>query len=103
MFSADVRHPGRSVRGTGRLAVAAGVLAGTTAIAAGGVPRWESELFERVNVLPHELEPVLWAPMQLGSLVAPFVVAGGSWVAFRRWRPAIGSVVCGVSAWQPRR
>jgi membrane-associated phospholipid phosphatase len=100
MFSPTVPDPGRSGRRIGRLGVAAGVLAGTTAIAAGGVPRWESDLFERVNELPHRLEPVLWAPMQLGSLVAPVVVAGGSWAAFRRWRPAVGSLVCGVSAWQ---
>jgi membrane-associated phospholipid phosphatase len=43
---------------------------------------------------------VLWLPMQVGSLWGPFAVGAAVWWRLRRWRPAVGSVVVGVLAWQ---
>jgi undecaprenyl-diphosphatase len=53
-----------------------------------------------VNRLPGWIEPVLWLPMQLGSLFGPLVVAGLAWWRWREWRPAVGAVVAGVLSWQ---
>ena len=83
-----------------KFATALAVLGGTTAVAAGSVPVWEEQLFERINALPEPLAVALWAPMQLGSLFGPAVVGIGAWMAWRRWRPAVGAAVCGVVAWQ---
>jgi len=38
--------------------------------------------------------------MQLGSFFGPVVVSVGAWIAWRRWRPAVGALVVGVMAWQ---
>jgi glycosyltransferase 2 family protein len=83
-----------------RAIVAAGVLVGSGWVASRGVPATEEQIFEAINRLPSGLEPVLWLPMQLGSLFGPFVVGGLAWWRWRRWRPAVGSVVAGVVAWQ---
>lgn len=76
------------------------VLGCATWIAVEGVPQWERRLFESLNGGPAGLELVLWLPMQLGSLFGPFVVGGVAWWRLRRWRPAVGSVLVGVLAWQ---
>lgn len=80
------------------------VLGGTAYVASRGVPGWEEQVFEAFNRLPDALEPVLWAPMQLGSLFGPAMVAAGSFAAWRNrpgwWRPSAGSLVVGVVAWQ---
>jgi glycosyltransferase 2 family protein len=83
-----------------RAIIAAGVLAGSGWVASRGVPGWEEQIFEAVNRLPSWLEPVLWLPMQLGSLFGPFIVGGLAWWRWRRWRPAVGAVVAGVVSWQ---
>ena len=83
-----------------RAIIAAGVLVGSGWVASRGVPATEEQIFEAINRLPGWLEPVLWLPMQLGSLFGPFVVGGLAWWRWRRWRPAVGSVVAGVVAWQ---
>ena len=82
-----------------RIGVAVAVLLGTGAIAARGLPRWERSTFTAVYALPNFLEPVLWLPMQLGSAWAPVVVAAGAWIAWRRWRPALGALAIGLAAW----
>ena len=76
----QVHHVRRAVEVPKALAAAA-VLAVTTRIALDGVPDWEADLFEVGNGLSGWLEPLLWAPMQLGSLFGPAFVALGSWVA----------------------
>ena len=55
------------------------VLAGSWVIAAAnhGVLGWEEDIFEWVNDLPDVLWPVVWGPMQLGSLAGSLVVVGG--------------------------
>jgi glycosyltransferase 2 family protein len=73
---------------------------GLTAVAAtDGVPAWEEAVFDAVYQLPSWLMPVLWAPMQLGSALAPPVVAAWSWLAWHRWRPSVGAVVAGLGGW----
>jgi hypothetical protein len=81
--------------GLGLLA-SVGLLAWTTAVAAGGVPTWEERLFDRGNQLADWMEPVLWAPMQIGNLLAPPLVALVAWMAWHKWRPAVGAVVVGL-------
>jgi membrane-associated phospholipid phosphatase len=83
-----------------KVAAALALLVGTGAVAANGVPDLEERVFAWVNDLPGGLEPVLWAPMQLGSLFGPVVVAAGSWLAWRRWRPPVGALLIGVVSWQ---
>jgi undecaprenyl-diphosphatase len=82
-----------------RFAVVGGVLALATVAAIDGVPGWDASLFRAVHGLPTALEPLLWAPMQLGSALAPGVVAAITWVAWGRWRPSVGAVVAGLGGW----
>jgi glycosyltransferase 2 family protein len=82
-----------------RVAVGAGVVAAATAFAAAGVPAWEESLFRNIHDLPDAVDPVLWAPMQLGSAVAPVGVAIGAAVLLRSWRPAAGALVAGLGGW----
>jgi undecaprenyl-diphosphatase len=83
-----------------RAVLGAGVLLATGAVAGRGVGPTERRAFAAVNRLPAWVEPLLWAPMQLGSLWGPFLVGGAVWWRDRRWRPAAGAVVVGVVAWQ---
>ncbi len=80
--------------------VAAGVLVGTGVVADRGVPAAEERVFRDIFGLPNWLEPVLWPPMQMGSLWGPFIAGGLAWWRWRSWRPALGAVVCGVVSWQ---
>jgi membrane-associated phospholipid phosphatase len=75
------------------------VIAVSTAVAAGGVPGWEESAFRTVHGLPDVLAPLLWLPMQMGSLFGPGVVAAISWLVWARWRPSVGAVVAGVVGW----
>jgi undecaprenyl-diphosphatase len=75
------------------------VIGVSTAVATDRVPGWDASLFRAVHHLPSALEPVLWAPMQLGSVLAPGVVAAVTWVAWARWRPSLGAVVAGIGGW----
>lgn len=79
-----------------RLVVAAGVILVTTAVAVRGLPAWEESLLRTIHGWPDWLEPVLWAPMQLGTVLAPGIVAAVAWVAWGRWRPSVGAVVVGM-------
>lgn len=81
-------------------ALSAATLVGTSLVAHDGVPDWDAELFDRVNRLGNELEPLLWLPMQAGSLFGPVVASGASWMAWRDWRTSAGCLVVGVGAWQ---
>lgn len=83
-----------------RAGAGAVVLCGATVIAARGVPEWEKDAFALLNSGPDGPELLLWAPMQAGSLFGPVVVGGLAWWRWRNWRPAVGSVVVGVVAWQ---
>lgn len=83
-----------------RAVIAAGVLLTTGEVAFRGVPDEERRAFSWVNRLPAWVEPLLWAPMQLGSLWGPFIVGGLVWWRRRSLRAALGAVIVGVVAWQ---
>ena len=89
----------RRVEDVPKIAASAVVLAGTAAVAARGLPDAEQTVFEAIHGLPGWLTPVLWAPMQLGNAVAPVLVGGLAWWRWRRWRPAVGTVVVGLVGW----
>jgi membrane-associated phospholipid phosphatase len=59
----------------------------------------EEQVFRLVNEAPDWWWPVLWPPMQLGTVGAPLVVAGAAAMALRRWRPAVAAVLAGAGAW----
>ena len=82
-----------------RLAGSVAVLGLATALARTGVPSGEESVFRTLYRLPDQLDPVLWTPMQLGSAVAPFLVAAGAFLVWRQWRPAVGAVVVGMTGW----
>ena len=63
------------------------LLFGLCWLATTGVSSAEERVFGMFNELPNWLEQVLWAPMQLGSLFGPVLVAAVAWVAWRDWRP----------------
>jgi len=93
----DVRRDGGDVV---QAIVAAGVLVAAGAAAGDGASTTERRVFELANSQPNWLEPVLWLPMQLGSLWGPFAAGAFAWWRTRSWRPAVGAVVVGVVAWQ---
>lgn len=93
----DVRRDGGDVV---QAIVAAGVLVAAGAAAGDGASTAERRVFELANSQPNWLEPVLWLPMQLGSLWGPFAAGAFAWWRTRSWRPAVGAVVVGVVAWQ---
>jgi membrane-associated phospholipid phosphatase len=82
-----------------RIGVAGVVVAVCTLAARDGVPAWEESLFRAVHDLPDWLGLLLWAPMQLGTLFAPGLVAAASWIAWGRWRPTVGAIVAGIVGW----
>jgi membrane-associated phospholipid phosphatase len=82
-----------------RLVVPIVIVAVTAAVALDDLPGWEETVFRRLHGLPGVLVPALWAPMQLGTLWAPGVVAAVTWIAWGRWRPSVGAAVAGVVGW----
>jgi undecaprenyl-diphosphatase len=60
----------------------------------------EARIFAGLNGGPPWAAPVLWLPMQLGSLWGPFLVGAWTWRRWHRWRPAAGAVAAGVVSWQ---
>jgi len=76
------------------------VLAGSWVIAAAhhNVGGWEEDIFERVNDLPDALWPVLWGPMQLGSLTGSLVVVAITYVTTRQRRLTLAALVASQTA-----
>jgi glycosyltransferase 2 family protein len=76
-------------------------LAGTWVVVAvnHGVPGWEQDIFEWVNDLPDALWPVVWGPMQLGSLAGSFVVVAVTFVATRQRRLTLTALGASQVAW----
>ncbi|WP_170128051.1 phosphatase PAP2 family protein [Euzebya rosea] len=62
------------------------------------IGRVETGAFDLVNGLPDHLYPVLWGPMQLGSLVAVPLVVGAALITRRRGL-ALEAAVAGTTAW----
>jgi len=76
------------------------VLAGSAATAQREVPDLEAQVFHSINDLPASLTPLLWPPMQIGSLWGPVAVGIATWRRWRSWRATAGVVIGGVLAWQ---
>jgi undecaprenyl-diphosphatase len=82
-----------------RLGASAALLVGSARAAQAGVSDGEEALFRRAHGVGAGLEPVLWAPMQLGSALAPLVVGPLLGHHVGDWRPAVGAVVVGIGGW----
>ncbi len=82
------------------IVAAGGVLGAASVVATRGVPKVEERAFHAVNDLPSWLTPLLWPPMQLGSLWGPVVAGVVTWRRWRSWKATAGVVVGGVVAWQ---
>ena len=63
------------------------------------MPAWEAELFEAVNGLPDGLWPLVWGPMQAGSLVGSLAAVGGTYAVTRDRRLALAALVGSQVAW----
>jgi undecaprenyl-diphosphatase len=79
---------------------AAAVLIGTGVAASRRLSTFEQQVFDAVQVPPNAVDAVLWLPMQFGSALAAPAVAASAWIAWRRWRPAVGALVVGLGAWE---
>ncbi len=91
---ARLAHPGVVA------AVAALSLAISTAIAARDqVGRWELDLTQWINDAPQWVADALYPVMQLGTLLAPFLVAIVIVVIRRDWLLALATIVAGLIAW----
>ena len=84
----------------GRMALAVVVLERGSRLASGGVPDWEARAFTRMNQTSNALSPVLWVPMQLGSLWGPLALGAAMWRFRGDRRGALGVLAAGVLAWQ---
>jgi undecaprenyl-diphosphatase len=71
----------------------------TAAAARRGVPVWERRAYQAVNDLPDALAPIVWPPMQFGSLTSPFALAAFAYSRNRRAEPATSIVAAGFTAW----
>ncbi|MGI9023243.1 MAG: TIGR00374 family protein, partial [Acidimicrobiales bacterium] len=63
------------------------------------VPSWEERVFRRVNGLPDTWWPVVWVPMQLGSLAGSIVVVAATQVATGDRRLALAALGTGQAGW----
>ena len=82
-----------------RVGTALAVLVGSGIEARRGLPEWERSAYRSINDAPDELAPIVWAPMQAGSLTAPFVLAGLSYWRTRSLNPAVAYASAGFTTW----
>ncbi len=80
-------------------AVAGGVLVATTVAAKRGAPAWEHRSYNAINDLPDALAPLVWPPMQFGSLASPFALGALAYWRNRRPEPAASIIAAGFAAW----
>ncbi len=80
-------------------AVAVGILVATTVAAKRGVPSWEHRTYSAINDLPDALAPLVWPPMQFGSLTSPFALGAIAYWRNRRPEPAASIIAAGFAAW----
>ena len=79
-------------------------LAGTalfvaTVAAKRGAPAWEHRTYSAINDLPDALAPLVWPPMQFGSLTSPFTLGALAYLRNRRPEPAASIIAAGFAAW----
>lgn len=79
----------------------ASLLAGSWIIVAANdsVPEWEAELFEVVNGLPDIVWPIVWVPMQLGSLAGSLAVVGVTALVSRSPRLSAATLIASQAAY----
>ena len=82
-----------------RISTAIVALVGSAIEARRGLPDWERTVYKSINDAPDELAPLVWAPMQAGSLSAPFALAGWSYWRSRRLDPALAYAAAGFTTW----
>lgn len=82
-----------------RIGTALAALVGSAVEARRGLPDWERSIYHSINDAPNELAPLVWAPMQAGSLSAPFALAGWSYWRTRRLDPALAYAAAGFTTW----
>ena len=77
------------------------LLAGSWIIVASGghVPAAERRTFEAINRLPDALWPIVWAPMQMGSLAGCLVVVAAIQLVGRNLRLTLAALTAGLVAW----
>jgi undecaprenyl-diphosphatase len=85
--------------GLGIAVAAVVVMASWTLVVRPDVTPAEERLFRVVNTAPDVLWPLVWPPMQLGTIVAPVVVGGAAAAVLRRWRPPAAALIAGYTAW----
>lgn len=88
-----------NLRKTVRVGTALVGLVGSAVEARRGLPEWERKLYRTINDAPDALAPFAWAPMQAGSLSAPFVLAGSSYWRTRRPDPSLAYAAAGFTTW----
>ena len=88
-----------NLRKTLRVGSAVGGLIGSAAEARRGLPEWEDRIYRPINDAPDALALLVWAPMQAGSLSAPFALAGWSYWRTRRPDPALVYAAAGFTTW----
>jgi len=64
-----------------------------------GVPAWEADLFQGINGLPGAIWPVVWGPMQIGSLVGSLIVVAITYAVGRDGRLTLAAFVASQAAW----
>ncbi len=79
---------------------AAAALAGSWAVvtATDTVPELEADAFAAINGLPDALWPVVWAPVQVGSLVGSLVVVTATAAVTRQPRLTVAALVASQGA-----
>lgn len=82
-----------------RIGAALATLVGSGVEARRGLPDWERKVYRSINDAPDELAPLVWAPMQAGSLSAPFALAGWSYWRTRHADPSLAYVIAGFTTW----
>lgn len=82
-----------------RIGSATVALIGSAVVAERGLPEWERKLCRTINDAPDALAPLVWLPMQAGSLTAPFALAGWSFWRTREPDPSVAYAAAGFATW----
>jgi glycosyltransferase 2 family protein len=80
-------------------AAALGLVLSTAIAARDQVGRWELDLTQWINDAPQWVADVLYPVMQLGTVMAPFVVAIAIVMIRRDWLLALATIIAGLIAW----
>lgn len=96
---APVHHRPYRRFGLGLTVAAVVVMASWMLVVRPDVTPAEEQLFRVINSAPDVSWPLLWPPMQFGTIAAPVVIAAAAAAALRRWRPPTAALLAGYLAW----